>query len=160
MVSWPPADCETERAWMPRDSHFDALSPHNLRVHLDPRGSSASTATASRLSAMTHASWFVLPPAEEYYYRRAHAEYRPLPPLRADCQGAGGRPALALLYPDANARVLIPRELDGQRGRTVFEAVAPAPGGHALLASRRPIPWAKRTLFTSNRWTSTPASTY
>ena len=29
-------DCEPERTWMPRDSHFDALSPHNLRVHLEP----------------------------------------------------------------------------------------------------------------------------
>ena len=27
-------------------------------------------------SAMTQATWFVLPPAEEYYYRKAHAEYR------------------------------------------------------------------------------------
>jgi penicillin-binding protein 1C len=45
--------------------------------------------------------------------------------MRADCQDApGSRPALALLYPDANARVLIPRELDGSRGRTVFEAVS------------------------------------
>ena len=34
-----------------------------------------------------------------------------------------GRPALALLYPDANSQVLIPQELDGSRGRTVFEAI-------------------------------------
>jgi penicillin-binding protein 1C len=74
---------------------------------------------------MRHESWFLLPPAQEYYYRRAHAEYRVLPPLREDCQAAGSSaPALAVLYPDANARVLIPRELDGQRGRTVLEAVA------------------------------------
>ena len=31
---------------------------------------------------------------------------------------------MALVYPDSNARVLIPRELDGKRGRTVFEAVS------------------------------------
>jgi penicillin-binding protein 1C len=66
----------------------------------------------------------VLPPAEEFYYRRAHAEYRPLPATRADCLGGrAGRGALAVLYPDANARVLIPSELDGTRGRAVFEAV-------------------------------------
>ena len=35
----------------------------------------------------------------------------------------GGRPALALLYPDANSQVLIPQELDGSRGRAVFEAI-------------------------------------
>src|SRR6185436_4254691 len=66
-----------------------------------------------------------LPAAEEYYYRRVHAEYRPLPPLRADCRANGGAArALAMLYPDADAHVIIPRELDGNRGRTVFEAVS------------------------------------
>ncbi len=119
-------DCETESAWMPRDSHFDALSPHNLRVHLEPSRQFRVNSDCQSPAAMSHASWFVLPPGEEYYYRRAHSEYRPLPPLRTDCQATqtGGRSSLALLYPDVNSRVLIPRELDGQRGRTVFEAVS------------------------------------
>jgi penicillin-binding protein 1C len=75
---------------------------------------------------MLHSSWFVLPPAQEYYYRRAHAEYRQLPPFRAGCEAApeAGHGSLALIYPVSNARVLIPRELDGTRGRTVFEAVS------------------------------------
>jgi penicillin-binding protein 1C len=37
---------------------------------------------------MIRAQWFVLPPAEEFYYRRVHSEYRPMPALRADCAGA------------------------------------------------------------------------
>jgi penicillin-binding protein 1C len=73
---------------------------------------------------MSHENWFVLPPAEEFYFRRNHGDYRPLPVLRSDCQGQTTRPTLALIYPDANARVLIPRDLDGTRGRTVFEAVS------------------------------------
>ncbi len=116
-------DCDIERAWMPRDSHFDALSPHNLRVHLESSRQFRVNGDCESPSAMTHAAWFVLPPAEEFYFRKSHTEYQPLPPLRADCQGTANRPALALLYPDVNARVLIPRELDGARGRTVFEAV-------------------------------------
>ncbi len=116
-------DCDTERAWIPRDSHFDALSPHNLRVHLEGSRQFRVNGDCESPSAMVHAPWFVLPPAEEFYFRRSHGEYLPLPPMRADCQ-ASGRSSLALLYPDANARVLIPRELDGVRGRTVFEAVS------------------------------------
>jgi penicillin-binding protein 1C len=117
-------DCEPETTWMPRDSHFDALSPHNLRVRLEATQRFRVDGDCESPSAMTHVTWFVLPPAEEYYYRKSHAEYRPLPPARADCQGNSGRPGLALLYPDQNSRVVIPRELDGQRGRTVFEAVS------------------------------------
>ena len=86
---------------------------------------------------MTHANWFVLPPAEEFYYRRAHAEYRPLP---ATARGLSGQrpaaPRWRCCIPDANARVLIPRELDGTRGRTVFEAVHRRREATDLLASR------------------------
>jgi penicillin-binding protein 1C len=120
------ADCASERTWIPRNSHFDLLSPHNLRVHLDASGTAQVDSDCESPFAMRHVTWFVLPPAQEYYYRRAHAEYRSLPDARAGCTGARdpGKNALALLYPDANSRVLIPRELDGRRGRTVFEAVA------------------------------------
>jgi penicillin-binding protein 1C len=115
--------CATETAWMPRESHFDRLTPHNVEVHLDA-GRRRVTGDCESPGNMIRASWFVLPPAEEFYYRRAHAEYRPLPATRADCLGSRtGRAALAVLYPDANARVLIPSELDGTRGRAVFEAV-------------------------------------
>jgi penicillin-binding protein 1C len=115
--------CATEALWMPRESHFDRLTPHNVTVHLDA-GQRRVTGDCESPGNMIQANWFVLPPAEEFYYRRAHAEYRPLPATREDCLGSrGGRSALAVLYPDANARVLIPSELDGTRGRAVFEAV-------------------------------------
>ena len=118
--------CEVTRTFVPRDSHFDAQSPHNLRVNLDSTGKQRVDSDCESPGSMKRASWFVLPPAEEFYFRRTHAEYRPLPALRADCAAVrvGGRAGLALLYPDPNARVLIPRELDGSRGRTVFEAVS------------------------------------
>ena len=116
--------CNADRIPIPKDSHFAQLSPHNLRVHLDANNQRVDGSCESP-SRMIHTNWFVLPPAEEYWYRRGHAEYRPLPVLRADCQGQGkgSTPALALIYPDKNASVLIPDELDGTRGRTVFEAV-------------------------------------
>jgi penicillin-binding protein 1C len=121
------AECQAERVFVPKSSHFDSLSPHNLRVFFDAGRQRVDGACESP-GGMTRAGWFVLPPAQEYYFRRAHAQYRPLPAMRADCQGApsehgANRPALAVLYPDANSRVLIPRELDGKQGRAVFEAV-------------------------------------
>jgi penicillin-binding protein 1C len=119
----PNGACATESVWVPRESHFDLLTPHNLDVHLDA-GRHRVNGDCESPGNMTKARWFVLPPAEEFYYRRAHAEYRPLPAMRQDCHGGrAGRAALAVLYPDANARVLIPSELDGTRGRAIFEAV-------------------------------------
>jgi penicillin-binding protein 1C len=108
---------------MPAGSRLEALSPHNPRVHLDATAALRVDGDCESPGRMRQTTWFVLPPTQEFYYRRAHAEYQPLPAARADCQGSTAQ-ALALVYPDANARVLIPRELDGRRGRTVFEAVS------------------------------------
>jgi len=118
--------CAAARTWVPANSHFDLLSPHNLRVNLGADGKHRVDSDCESPGRMMQANWFVLPPAQEFYFRRVHAEYRPLPALRADCSATrpGGRPALALLYPDPNSMVLIPQELDGQRGRTVFEAIS------------------------------------
>jgi penicillin-binding protein 1C len=122
----PFHDCETASGWVPKDSHFDALSPHNLSLNLDLSGAARVHSDCESPGRMSRANWFVLPPAQEFYYRRAHAEYRPLPAWRQDCQATAGygAAALALIYPESNARVLIPRELDGTRGRTVLEAVS------------------------------------
>ena len=67
------------------------------------------------VAAMRGVSWFVLPPGQEYFYRRHHPEYRPLPPWRADClAGAQADDApIELLYPQAGSQVYIPAELDG-----------------------------------------------
>ncbi len=116
--------CEVTQVWVPTDSHFSELSPHNPRVFLDA-ASRRVDGDCESPAGMRAAHWFVLPAAEEFYYRRTHAQYRPLPPFRGGCGrgGAHARAALALLYPLADSAVLIPRELDGSRGRTVFEAI-------------------------------------
>lgn len=75
------------------------------------------------VSAMETRSWFVLPPAQEYFYSREHPEYEPLPPLREDCREAvRTAPPMACLSPAPDAEVFVPIELDGERGAVVFEA--------------------------------------
>lgn len=64
-------------------------------------------------------AWFSLPPAMERYYAATHPDYKPLPPER------GGERSDAItmevLYPERGARLLIPIELDGTRGKAVVE---------------------------------------
>ena len=64
-------------------------------------------------------SWFVLPPAEEWFYRRWNLDYRPLPP---DETADSNEAALALFNPESGSQVFVPRELDGREGRIVFSA--------------------------------------
>jgi penicillin-binding protein 1C len=78
-----------------------------------------------RIGEVPPVNWFVLPPAWELFYRSRHADYRPLPPYRSDClesiTGAENA-SLSLIYPRRNGEIYIPVELDGTKGRTVFEA--------------------------------------
>jgi penicillin-binding protein 1C len=117
-------NCETVAEWVPAESHFEEASPNNRRVHLDETARFRVEGDCESPGRMEHRSWFVLPPAEEYYYRKRHAEYRPLPPYRKDCRdlAADGGP-IEFLYPHVGTRLYIPMDLAAHKGRTVFEAV-------------------------------------
>lgn len=65
--------------------------------------------------------WFVLPPAEEWYYRRWNLDYKPLPPEEGS-GSASGEAVIALFNPEPNGQIYVPRELDGSEGKIVFSA--------------------------------------
>ena len=118
--------CETAVAWAPRDSHFERPSPHHRTVHLDPATGLRVHGRCESVQAMSHETWFVLPPGQESFHRRWNTGYRPLPAYRGDCAGtaaeASARGPVDFLYPDNGTRIYIPVELGGRKGRAVFAA--------------------------------------
>jgi penicillin-binding protein 1C len=58
----------------------------------------------------------------EYYYKIKHSDYRSLPPYQAGCEASGSNVVMEMIYPKAGASVYIPIELDGSRGKVVFNA--------------------------------------
>ena len=93
-------------------------------IHCDSTLRWRVNAECERLAGIRSTPWFVLPPTMEWYYRGNHSDYRPLPPPRPDCVDAASADqnrAMAIIYPQQGGRVYIPAELDGSRGRTVFE---------------------------------------
>jgi penicillin-binding protein 1C len=119
--------CPSETVWVPEESHFDKMCVYHQMVHLDASGHFRVDSRCEPLDRMRHEPWFVLPPAQEYYYRVDHPEYRPLPPCRGDCgdgaQPGGGAQVMSLIYPQPDTSVFIPVDLDGRLGEVVFEAV-------------------------------------
>ncbi len=115
--------CDPVADWVPAASHFERQSPFHQRVHLDLSAHYRVDSACERVSNMQHVAWFVLPPSQEFYYRRTHADYRDLPPYRRDCDRSHGGQPMEFLYPNAEGRIYIPVELDGSKGRTIFEAI-------------------------------------
>ncbi|TKG90808.1 penicillin-binding protein 1C [Puteibacter caeruleilacunae] len=93
---------------------------HQL-VHLDATRRYRVNADCELVSNMVHQSWFVLPPAMEWYYKQRNPLYRPLPPYREDCNSVREQQVMELIYPRNNDRIFVPIELDGTRGKVVFE---------------------------------------
>ncbi|MFP4416823.1 MAG: penicillin-binding protein 1C [Chitinispirillaceae bacterium] len=100
--------------------------PYCRTIHCDAEGQWRVHSDCERVADMNNRSWFVLPPALEWYYKKRNADYRSLPPYRVDCRDRAvmDEPmnSLSLIYPRPEARVYVPRELSGKKGRVVFEA--------------------------------------
>lgn len=122
----PNGNCDPVAILVPLHSHFEQITPYHRLLHLDRSGHYRVHAGCESLVDMSATSWFVLPPGMEYYYRKRHPGYRPLPAMRRNCgdeeDGIHHGP-MDLLYPLPGTRVYIPRELDGHFSRMVCEAV-------------------------------------
>jgi len=96
---------------------------YHRKIHVSADGRYRVHSDCESLSLTTSVSWFVLPPVQEYYFRSKNLSYQSLPPFRIDCTNPAAHASMDLIYPGLNARIFIPRELDGQMGSTLFEAV-------------------------------------
>ncbi len=111
------------RTLIPAGAHLPEPCPYCITAHLDASGSYRTDAALEGGAPILNLPWFVLPPAMEWYYRRANADYRPLPPYKPGARREEGDLPIGLIYPQPGSQVYIPRELDGSRGRMVAEAV-------------------------------------
>ena len=96
--------------------------PYHQPIHLSMDGKFRVHADCESITKMKTVSWFVLPPVQEYYYRSKNLNYRLFPPLRSDCANPASVTTLEIIYPRSNARIFIPRQLNGELGNVLFEA--------------------------------------
>ena len=99
-----------------------ALCPYHKLVHLDRTGMYRVTDLCETPSEMQHRSWFILPPAMEYYYKIKNSDYKLLPPFMPGCGDEGGNYVMEMIYPKNNATIYVPVEFDGVRGKVVLNA--------------------------------------
>ena len=110
------------RVELPAEAPPPELCPYCRLVHLTSDGRHRATADVVPLSSLVTEKRFVLPPAQEWYYRAGHPSYRPLPPFLPGCGDESESP-VTLIVPEEGSRLFVPVELDGSPGRAVFQAV-------------------------------------
>lgn len=106
---------------VPKPGLRSAPCPFHQLVHLDASGRYRVNSECESPAEMIHTGWFVLPPAMEWYYRNHDHAYRTLPPWKNNCRNTAGSAVMEMIYPKRSNSLYIPVELDGERGKTVFE---------------------------------------
>lgn len=94
--------------------------PYHRMIHLDQSETYRVSSNCENVNNMKHVSWFVLPPAMEWYYKSKNPSYKELPPYRSDCEAQGVN-AMEIIYPKQYSKIYVPVEIDGSMGKTVFE---------------------------------------
>lgn len=93
---------------------------HQL-INLDQTGMFRVSDVCESPSLMQHVSWFILPPAMEWYYKTHQADYKALPPWRKGCTEQITGSAMEMIYPRKSNTIYVPVELNGEKGKCVFE---------------------------------------
>ncbi len=117
----PGVNCEsTKEILVPAGSKVGVCPWHKI-VHFDKEGIHRVNASCYPVSKMKHKSWFVLPPAMEYYFKQKNTSYQLLPPLREGC--LNDIESMEFIYPRQWNKVFVPTYLDGTLGQVIFELV-------------------------------------
>lgn len=114
--------CESENSWIPKQGVKVKACPFHQAVFLDSTETYRVTGNCYPVSQMHIVPWFVLPPSQEYFYKRNHPEYRTLPPYLNGCVSPKEH-VLDILEPDNNSAIFIPKGMDGEVGMMILEAV-------------------------------------
>jgi penicillin-binding protein 1C len=113
---------DVDTLWICKKGTASGICTYHRAVFLDRTEQFRVDSDCEQVGQMIRRSWFVLPPAMEWYFKSKNASYKPLPPVRSDCHGAVAKVAsMELIYPQRHSRIFVPRELDGSLGRSVFE---------------------------------------
>lgn len=96
---------------------------YHRKIYLDKAKRFRVTRSCVSGSQINSASWFVLPPAQEWFYKRVHAEYKSLPLYKDGCHANHDEVQnIDLIYPFYGADIYIPYEAKGKRSQSIWKA--------------------------------------
>ena len=97
--------------------------PYHQIVHLNKSRTLQVTSECASPEEIINESWFVLPPAMEYFYKKKHPEYRKLPPVASGCSTSKNIQVMEFIYPTPGIKIFIPRDHTGELTKVITEVV-------------------------------------
>lgn len=116
-----PLCTQADTVYIPRSGMSTPVCPYHRLVHLSQDGHYRVNSSCESVHKMKICSWFVLPPAQAYYYRNFHIDYQPLPPLKPGCEEVQSR-QMAILYPEHHSILYLPNGFSHTPEKVVLKA--------------------------------------
>lgn len=116
-----PLCTQADTVYIPRSGMSTPVCPYHRLVHLSEDGHYRVNSSCESVHKMKICSWFVLPPAQAYYYRNFHIDYQPLPPLKPGCEEVQSR-QMAILYPEHHSILYLPKGFSHTPEKVVLKA--------------------------------------
>lgn len=120
-----PVCLTTEKCYIPKTVTQTPICNYCQLVHLSKDEKWQVNTSCVSTTEMVTKPYFVLPVAQEYFYKKTHTNYHCLPPFRPDCVNptTNGR-QIDFIYPEHNGTVVIPRGKRGELEKIVCHAVS------------------------------------
>ena len=112
---------DRDTLYIPRAGLNSPVCPYHRLIHLSPDGAYRVNSSCESVRRMVRRTWFVLPPAQAYYYKNYHLDYAPLPPMKPGCDEEAA-PQMAIIYPEHLAVLYLPKGFSGRQERVVMRA--------------------------------------
>jgi penicillin-binding protein 1C len=119
---------DIDEQYVPKSGLKAPVCLYHQLVHLSADAKWQVNGNCESPGNILNKSWFVLPPSMEYYYKARNYQYHVLPPFRPDCAQAENGNAMEVIYPKNGAKIYVPIEADGTRGRMICNAAHRQPG--------------------------------
>ncbi|HPH22294.1 MAG TPA: hypothetical protein PLW32_00315 [Chitinophagaceae bacterium] len=115
-------DCAaTEKVMVYNQQNNAVVCPYCKKINVDITKTYRVNTSCEMPNNMIQESYFILPPTIEYYYKQKHPGYIVLPNFKPGCNTDGAK-VVEIVYPADDAKIFIPKEINGQKGNTVFSA--------------------------------------
>jgi penicillin-binding protein 1C len=95
--------------------------PYHKLVFTDKEEEYRLSGKCASVQEMKKVSWFVLPPVQEYYFKKAHPSYKMLPPYKQGCSPENENSIMEFIYPKSGIKIFVPRDADGKKKEVIFQ---------------------------------------
>ena len=108
---------------IPRQCENTPVCNYCRLIHLTADGKWQVNSTCENINNIHTEARFILPPSQEYYFRKHSATYKPLPPMRPDCD-MNTSEQISIITPEHGSTIVIPRNFSGEKEKIVMKAAS------------------------------------